>query len=66
MTALPLDGLRVVECGRTCMAAYCARLLADAGADVVKVEPQRETRPAGAAPSPMMCPTRREAASSCC
>ena len=39
MTALPLDGLQVVECGRTCMAAYCARLLADAGADVVKVEP---------------------------
>ncbi|MBI4307887.1 MAG: CoA transferase [Chloroflexi bacterium] len=39
MTALPLHGLRVVELGRTCMAAYCARLLADAGADVVKVEP---------------------------
>jgi crotonobetainyl-CoA:carnitine CoA-transferase CaiB-like acyl-CoA transferase len=36
---LPLDGLRVVECGRTSMAAYCSRLLADAGAEVVKVEP---------------------------
>ena len=39
MTMLPMDGLRVVEYGRTGMAAYCARLLADAGADVVKVEP---------------------------
>lgn len=35
---LPLDGVRILECGRTGMAAYCARLLADAGADVVKVE----------------------------
>ena len=39
MTMLPLDGLRVVEVGRTSTAAYCGRLLADAGADVVKVEP---------------------------
>lgn len=36
---LPLDELRVLEWGRTSMAAYCGRLLADAGADVVKVEP---------------------------
>ena len=36
---LPLDGLRVVEYGRTVIASYCARLLADAGADVIKVEP---------------------------
>ena len=36
---LPLDGLRVVEFGRTCMASYCARLLADGGADVIKIEP---------------------------
>ncbi len=35
---LPLDELRVLEWGRTSMAAYCGRLLADAGADVVKVE----------------------------
>ena len=34
-----LAGVRVVECGKTAAASYCARLLADAGADVVKVEP---------------------------
>jgi crotonobetainyl-CoA:carnitine CoA-transferase CaiB-like acyl-CoA transferase len=34
-----LSGLSVVECGRTGAAAYAAKLLADLGADVVKVEP---------------------------
>lgn len=34
-----LDGVRVVEYAETAAAAFCARLLADAGADVVKVEP---------------------------
>jgi len=36
---LPLNNLRVLETGRGDMAAYCGRLLADAGADVVKIEP---------------------------
>src|SRR5690348_12261461 len=31
--------LRVVECGSGVSAAYAAKLLADVGADVVKVEP---------------------------
>ncbi|MEE9279323.1 MAG: CoA transferase, partial [Myxococcota bacterium] len=34
-----LDGLRVVEVGDFISAAYCTKLLADLGADVVKVEP---------------------------
>ncbi|MEO6197307.1 MAG: CoA transferase, partial [Dehalococcoidia bacterium] len=34
-----LSGLSVVECGRTGAAAYAAKLLADLGAEVVKVEP---------------------------
>ena len=34
----PLDGLRVVELGDSIAAAYAGKLLADAGADVVKVE----------------------------
>ena len=34
----PLRGLRVVDLGEGAAAPYCARLLADAGADVVKVE----------------------------
>ena len=38
-TRLPLGDLRIVEYGRTCMAAYCGRLMADAGADLIKVEP---------------------------
>ena len=33
-----LEGIRVVELGEGVSAAYCARLLADFGADVVKVE----------------------------
>ncbi|MCC7077168.1 MAG: CoA transferase [Acidimicrobiia bacterium] len=39
MTGGALDGLRVVELGELVSAPYCARLLADYGADVVKVEP---------------------------
>ena len=39
-TALPgLRGLTVVEVSRFVEGAYCARLLADAGADVIKIEP---------------------------
>lgn len=35
----PFAGLKVVEFGRFIAAPYCAQLLADAGAEVVKVEP---------------------------
>src|SRR5437870_7811906 len=35
----PLAGLRVVEYGALVSAAYAAKLLADLGADVVKLEP---------------------------
>ncbi len=34
-----LDGIRVVEFGQVVSAPYCAKLFADYGADVVKVEP---------------------------
>lgn len=36
---LPLQGITVVEHGHSVSAPYCARLLGDAGAQVVKVEP---------------------------
>ena len=36
---LPLQDIRIVEYGDTSMSAHCGRLLADAGADVIKVEP---------------------------
>ena len=35
----PLSGLRIVEVAEEVSGPYCARLLADAGADVIKVEP---------------------------
>lgn len=38
MTAGPLHGLRVVECGHLVAAAYAAKLMADLGAEVIKVE----------------------------
>jgi benzylsuccinate CoA-transferase BbsF subunit len=34
-----LDGIRVIELGQMVSAPYCARLFADFGADVIKVEP---------------------------
>src|SRR5438093_12213293 len=34
-----LDGLRVLEVGHLVSAAYATKLLADLGADVVKIEP---------------------------
>ncbi len=39
MTARGLDGIRVVELGQMVAAPWTAKLLADLGADVVKVEP---------------------------
>jgi crotonobetainyl-CoA:carnitine CoA-transferase CaiB-like acyl-CoA transferase len=39
MSRAALEGLRVVECGELVAAAYASKLLADLGADVVKVEP---------------------------
>src|SRR5262245_61776066 len=38
-SAGPLSHLRVVDCTTGIAGAYCSKLLADAGADVVKVEP---------------------------
>ena len=39
--SLPLSGFTVLELGEDISAPYCGKLLADYGADVIKVEPPR-------------------------
>jgi crotonobetainyl-CoA:carnitine CoA-transferase CaiB-like acyl-CoA transferase len=38
MGSLPLTGVRVIDFGRFIAAPYCAMLMADFGADVIRVE----------------------------
>ena len=44
MTALPLEGVRVLEFGHTVMGPSSSMVLADLGADVIKVEPPEGDR----------------------
>src|ERR1700749_4845572 len=50
MTPAALSGLRVLELGHAISAPHCAQLLADHGADVIRVEPPGGDRTRGALP----------------
>ena len=41
----PLEGLRVVEMGTLIAGPFCGRLLADFGAEVIKIEPPKDGDP---------------------
>jgi crotonobetainyl-CoA:carnitine CoA-transferase CaiB-like acyl-CoA transferase len=45
MTSLPLDGIRVVEFSHMVMGPTCGLVLADLGAEVIKVEPEGKGDP---------------------
>ena len=47
-----LGGLRVIECGEMVAASYAAKLMADLGAEVIKVEPPSGDRSRGRGPFP--------------
>jgi crotonobetainyl-CoA:carnitine CoA-transferase CaiB-like acyl-CoA transferase len=46
----PLDGIRIIEVGHAIAAPHCAQILADHGAEVIKVEPPTGERGRGAPP----------------
>ena len=52
----PLEGIRVVEWGEGISAPYCAKLLAEFGADVVKIEPPGGDRARRLGPFPGATP----------
>lgn len=57
MSRQALAGLRVIECGELVGAAYATKLLADLGADVIKVEPPGGDPARQRGPFPNGCPS---------
>lgn len=57
----PLEGVRVIEVGRVAPVSYCTLLLADMGADVLKVEGPPSAHQVNTAVSPLADQWRRRA-----
>ncbi len=56
LPSAPLEGIRVVEWGETVSAPFCAKLLAEFGADVIKVETTAGDPARGRGPFPNSSP----------
>ena len=56
MSEHALDGIRIIECGHLASAAYAAKLMADMGAEVIKIEESQGDKARHRGPYPQAVP----------